>query len=73
MEKNKQLSPKLDVVFKMLFGEQKNENATKELLEDVLKEKIDAIDLEKTPYLMGTAEDDKLRNNRCKSGDKRQK
>ena len=52
MEKNKQLSPKLDVVFKMLFGEQKNEKATKALLEDVLKEKIDAIDLEKTPYLM---------------------
>ena len=73
MGKNKQLSPKLDVVFKMIFGEQKNEKPTKALLEDLLKEKIDVIDLEKTPYLMGTAEDDKLRNNRRKSSNKRKK
>lgn len=38
MEKNKKiLSPKIDVVFKMIFGEQKNENITKKLIEDIFK------------------------------------
>ena len=70
MERNKQLSPKLDIVFKMIFGEQKNEKATKGLLEDVLKEKIEVIKLEETPYLMGQQADDKIRHCRCKSKDK---
>ena len=70
MERNKQLSPKLDIVFKMIFGEQKNEKATKGLLEDVLKEKIEVINLEQTPYLIGQQADDKIRNCRCKSKDK---
>ena len=70
MERNKQLSPKLDIVFKMIFGEQKNEKATKGLLEDVLKEKIEVINLEQTPYLIGHQADDKIRNCRCKSKDK---
>lgn len=70
MEKNKQLSPKIDIVFKMIFGEQKNEKATRGLLEDVLKENIEAINLEETPYLMGEQADDKIRNCRCKSKDK---
>ena len=45
MSENIAVSPKLDVVFRMLFGEQKNENITKGLLEDVLGESIETIDL----------------------------
>ena len=71
MEENKQLSPKLDVVFKMLFGEKQNERATKGLLEDVIKEKIDTIDLQENPYLMGEQANDKVRNNRCTCENKR--
>lgn len=33
------LSPKLDIVFHMLFGEQKHERITKKLVEDVIGEK----------------------------------
>ena len=54
----------------MIFGEQKNEKATRGLLEDVLKEKIEVINLEQTPYLIGHQADDKIRNCRCKSKDK---
>ena len=65
MEENKKLSPKLDIVFRMLFGEPQNEKATKRLIEDVIKEKIDTINLEETPYLMGDQVNDKVRNYRC--------
>ena len=50
------LSPKIDVVFRMLFGEQKHERITK----DVIEEKVEKIELEKTPYLWGNQADDKL-------------
>ena len=60
MAEKKQLSPKLDVVFHMLFGEPKNESITKKLLEDVLDEKIIKIELDKNPYLWGNQADDKL-------------
>ena len=41
MEQNKKiLSPKIDIVFKMLFGEQKHERITKKLIEDVIEEII---------------------------------
>ena len=39
MNKNKRmLSPKIDVVFRMLFGEQKHERITKKLIEDVIED-----------------------------------
>ena len=54
------LSPKLDVVFHMLFGEQKHERITKKLIEDVIGEKVETIELEQTPYLWGEQAEDKL-------------
>lgn len=61
MENNKRiLSPKIDVVFKMLFGEQEHENLTKKLIEDIIEEKVETIELEQTPYLYGNQADDKL-------------
>ena len=61
MNKNKRmLSPKIDVVFRMLFGEQKHERITKKLIEDVIEEKVETIELEQTPYLWGNQADDKL-------------
>ena len=50
------LSPKIDVVFRMLFGEQKHERITKRLIE----EKVETIELEQTPLLWGNQADDKL-------------
>ena len=60
MEERKVLSPKIDIVFKMLFGEQKHERITKKLIEDVIEEKVDKIELEQTPYLLGMQADDKV-------------
>ena len=48
----------------MLFGEPANEKATIGLLEDVIKEKIDTINLDENPYLLGEQVDDKIRNYR---------
>ena len=60
MKKEKNfLSPKLDIVFKMLFGEKQSERITKDLIESVLGEKIDSIDLSKTPELKGDYANDK--------------
>lgn len=42
-EKNKLLSPKLDVVFQILFGEVGSENITKDLLNTILDEKVDIV------------------------------
>ena len=61
MNNNKKiLSPKIDIVFKMLFGEQKHERITKKLIEDVIEEKVQTIELEQTPYLLGMQPDDKI-------------
>jgi predicted transposase/invertase (TIGR01784 family) len=61
MNKNKRmLSPKIDVVFHMLFGEQKHERITKKLIEDVIEEKVETIELEQTPYLWGEQAEDKV-------------
>ena len=49
----KKLSPKLDIVFHMIFGEEKNVNVTKKLIEDVIDEKVEKITLEQNPYLWG--------------------
>lgn len=54
------LSPKVDVVFHMLFGEQKHEKITKKLIEDLIGEKVESIKLEETPYLWGEQVDDKV-------------
>ena len=59
MEK-RQLSPMKDIVFHMLFGEPKNENITKQLIEDVIGEKVEEIELDQNPYLWGMQADDKL-------------
>ena len=48
------LSPKMDFVFQVLFGEVGNEEITKDFLEAVLKEKITEIDLGKNPILRRT-------------------
>ena len=44
-EKNKLLSPKLDVVFQILFGEVGSENITKDLLNTILDEKVEKVEL----------------------------
>ena len=50
-KKEKLLSPKLDVVFQVLFGEKGSENITKKFLEAILQESIDKEDLSKNPIL----------------------
>lgn len=47
----KTLSPKIDVVFQKLFGEEGSEEITKSLLEAILNEKIENIDLSQNPIL----------------------
>ena len=54
------LSPKGDIVFHMLFGEQNHEGITKKLIEDVIGEKVETIELEQTPYLWGERVKDKV-------------
>ena len=44
-EKNKLLSPKLDVVFQILFSEVGSENITKDLLNTILDEKVEKVEL----------------------------
>ena len=50
-KKVKLLSPKLDVVFQALFGEEGSERITKDFLETILNEKITEIDLSKNAIL----------------------
>ena len=60
-EKNKKtLSPKLDVVFQALFGEAGNERITKAFLQEILKEKIDKIELNVNPILRRETIEDKM-------------
>ena len=59
-ETNNLLSPKLDVIFQLLFGEQDSQNITKDLLENILGEKIGKIDLSKNPILRREFPKDKL-------------
>ena len=56
----KVLSPKIDVVFHMIFGEQEHEKITKRLIKDVIGENVETIKLEKNPYLWGKQAEDKL-------------
>ena len=57
--KNELISPKLDIVFKMIFGEEGCEKITKDLIQCVLGEKIDSVNLSQTPKLTGDYTDDK--------------
>ena len=60
-EKNiKTLSPRLDVVFQALFGEVGNERITKAFLQEILKEKIDKIELNVNPILRRETIEDKM-------------
>ena len=59
-KEKKLLSPKLDVVFQALFGEEGNEEITKGFLEAILKEKIEKIDLSKNVILRREFKEDKL-------------
>ena len=59
-ETNNLLSPKLDVIFQILFGEQDSQNITKDLLENILGEKIGKVDLSKNPILRREFPKDKL-------------
>lgn len=54
------LSPKYDVVFQKLFGEEGNENITKELLKTILNEEITDIDLGRTQMLKRETINNKL-------------
>ena len=51
-EKNRKLlSPKLDVVFQVLFGEKGSERITQKILNAILKEPINKVDLSRNPIL----------------------
>ena len=56
----KTLSPKIDVIFQILFGEIGNERITKGFLECILNRKIEKIDLTKNQVLGREFKDDKL-------------
>ena len=44
-DKPKLLSPKIDVIFQILFGEVGSERITKKFLEAILNQKIESVDL----------------------------
>lgn len=54
------LSPKLDVIFQILFGEVGSEEITKDLLSTILDEQIDEIDLNQNIVLRRNFPDDKM-------------
>ena len=54
------LSPKIDFVFQVLFGELGSEFITKELLEAILGEEISDVDLSKNPVLRRFYREDKM-------------
>lgn len=60
IQKFKRLSPKLDVVFQAIFGEEGSENITKDFLEKILKRKITKITLDKNLVLRREFREDKL-------------
>ncbi|MBR0490687.1 MAG: Rpn family recombination-promoting nuclease/putative transposase [Clostridia bacterium] len=59
-ESIKLLSPKLDVVFQALFGEEGSERITKAFLEKILDTTIDTIDLNQNVILRRDKKDEKL-------------
>ena len=59
-EKNEILSPKLDVVFQILFGEVGSEKITKDFLSSILKEKIEEVSLNENIVLRREYPKDKM-------------
>lgn len=59
-KKNKLLSPKMDIVFQVLFEEAGSEEITKEFLEAILKKKIYKVDLSRNPVLRRITTNDKM-------------
>ena len=60
IKQNKLYTPKIDVIFQVLFGEPDSQNITKDLLEKILGEKIEKVDLSKNPILRREFPKDKL-------------
>ena len=58
--KNSILSPKLDVVFQILFGEVGSEEITKDLLSSILDERINTVDLNQNIVLRRRNPNDKM-------------
>lgn len=58
--KRKLLSPKIDIVFQYLFGEEENAKITKDFLEAILEKEITQIDLSKNTILRRNKKDEKL-------------
>lgn len=58
--KRKLLSPKIDIVFQYLFGEEENSKITKDFLEAILEKEITQIDLSKNTILRRNKKDEKL-------------
>ena len=58
--KNKLYTPKLDIIFQVLFGEPDSQKITKDLLEKILGVKIGKVDLSKNPILRREFPKDKL-------------
>ena len=59
-KKVKLLSPKMDIVFQALFGEEGSERITKEFLKTILNEEIIEINLNQNPILRRENEEEKL-------------
>ena len=59
-EKRKLLSPKLDVVFQVLFGEVGSERITKKFLEAILDKKLEEVDLSRNIVLRRENPQDKM-------------
>ena len=60
IEQNKLYTPKLDIIFQVLFGEPDSQKITKDLLEKILGVKIEKVDLSKNPILRREFPKDKL-------------
>ena len=58
--KRKLLSPKIDVVFQILFGEVGDENITSDLLSTILDEKIESVQLNENIVLRREFPSDKM-------------
>lgn len=59
-KERKLLSPKMDVVFQVLFGEVGSEEITKDFLKAILNEEITHVDLSQNPVLRRMHLDDKM-------------
>ncbi len=60
IKQNKLYTPKLDIIFQVLFGEPDSQKITKDLLEKILGVKIEKVDLSKNPILRREFPKDKL-------------